>query len=264
MGCTPPARSEGVKTETLGPMDIPLAGGSELLDHKSICNVARAFVEENHPGACASILGGSAAAGTATSTSDLDIALLYPNGHSNYAQTSRYRGWLVETFVHTPESLKFWYRKEAQDRRPVIAALCASGILLTDDGSGATWQAGALAEMARGPKPLTDQERDSRRYNLSALVDDLEGADSLAEIFMLTADIFRDAADLLLLEHGNWLGAGKWVIRRLTQSDHQLAGRLGAWATDPKRDPKSLAVLATEVLNMSGGYLQEGFIRGTL
>ncbi|MDQ0823890.1 putative nucleotidyltransferase [Arthrobacter sp. B2I5] len=85
-------------------MDIPLADDSGYVDQKSIWNVAQAFVEENHPKACASILGGSAAAGTATSTSDLDIALLYPNGHSNYAQTTRYRSWLVEIFVHTPES----------------------------------------------------------------------------------------------------------------------------------------------------------------
>ncbi|MDQ0664513.1 putative nucleotidyltransferase [Arthrobacter ulcerisalmonis] len=245
-------------------MDIPLADDSGYVDQRSICNVAQAFVEEKHPEACASIFGGSAAAGTATSTSDLDIALLYPNGHSNYAQTTRYRGWLVETFVHTPESLQFWYRKEAQDRRPVIAALCASGLLLTDDGSGAAWQAGAQAEIARGPEPLTDQERNSRRYNLSALVDDLEGSESAAEDFMLTAEVLREAADLLLLENGNWLGAGKWVIRRLAQSDHDLAVRLLAWARGPKRDPQNLVALAKEVLGISGGYLQEGFVRGAL
>ncbi|MFM9275106.1 nucleotidyltransferase domain-containing protein [Pseudarthrobacter sp. NKDBFgelt] len=81
-----------------------------MAEHQSIQEIARAFVQEEHPGACASILGGSAATGTATSTSDLDIALLYPAGHSNYAQTSRYRGWIVEAFIHTPESLQFWYR----------------------------------------------------------------------------------------------------------------------------------------------------------
>lgn len=231
---------------------------------REVYDVARAFVKENHPGARASILGGSAAAGTATATSDLDIALLYPNGHSNYAQTTRYRGWLVETFVHTPESLQFWYGKEAQDRRPVIAALCASGVLLTDDGSGAAWQAGAQAEMARGPQPLTSQERDSRRYNLSALVDDLEGSQSSAEIFSLTAEVLREAADLLLLESENWLGTGKWVVRRLAQSDHELADRLLAWAGAPKRDPQNLVALAKEVLDRSGGYLQEGFLRGAL
>jgi hypothetical protein len=116
--------------------------------------------------------------------------------------------------------------------------------------------------MAQGPHPLTNLERDSRRYSLSALIDDLSGSKSEAEAFMLAADIFRDSADLLLLETGHWLGGGKWVIRRLAQSDHELATRLRTWAADPKRDPESLIGLAYEVLDISGGYIQEGYVRG--
>lgn len=200
-------------------MELPVTDAPKFLDQRSIREIARAFVEEKHPGASASILGGSAASGTATSTSDLDIAVLYPDGHSNYAETTRFRGWLVETFVHTPGSLQFWYQKEAEEPRPVIAELSASGILLTDDGSRDAWQSGARSQMAQGPRPLTGPERDSRRYSLSALIDILSGSKSEAEAFMLSADIFHDAADLLLLETGGWLGGGKWVIRRLAQSD---------------------------------------------
>lgn len=245
-------------------MELPVTDEPEFLDQRTIRETARAFIEEKHPQASASILGGSAASGTATSTSDLDIAVLYPNGHSNYAETTRYRGWLVETFVHTPESLQFWYQKEAEERRPVIAELCASGILLTDDGSGDQWQAGARSQMAQGPRPITDAERDSRRYDLSALIDDLSGSKSEAETFILTADVFHNAAALLLLETGGWLGGGKWVIRRLAQSDYELATRLGNWAANTKRDPESLIVLAHEVLDISGGYIQEGFVRGKI
>lgn len=243
-------------------MELPVTDDAKFLDQRGIREIARAFVEEKHPGASASILGGSAASGTATSTSDLDIAVLYPDGHSNYAETTRFRGWPVESFVHTPESLHFWYQKEAEERRPVIADLCANGILLTDDGSGGIWQSGARTQMAQRPRPLTGPERDSRRYSLSALLDDLSGSKSGAEAFMLSADTFHDAADLLLLETRGWLGGGKWVLRRLAQSDHELATRLRTWAADPKRDPESLIVLAHEVLDISGGYIQEGFVRG--
>lgn len=243
-------------------MEISAAKESDLLDQRSIRAAARTYIEENHPGAAASLLGGSAASGTATSTSDLDIAVLYPNGHSNYAETTLFRGWLVETFVHTPDSLQFWYQREAEVRRPVLAELCAAGILLTDNGCGEAWQSDARSMMANGPKPLTTQERDSRRYSLSALIDDLSGSRSEAEAFMLAADVFRDAADLLLLETGNWLGGGKWVVRRLARCDHRLAAQLRCWAADSNRDPSALAVLAREVLDISGGYLQEGFRRG--
>jgi hypothetical protein len=209
-------------------------------------DAARAYVEENHPNALASVLGGSSAADTATSTSDLDIAILYPNGHSSYAATTRFRGWLIEAFVHTPESLEFWYEKEARERRPIIADICARGILLTDGGSGEQWQSRAREQMVQCPRPLESGERDLRRYSLSALIDDL----------------FHDATELLLLESGSWLGGGKWVIRRLRLNGSDLATRMSTWAADPERTVDSLVVLAREVLELSGGYVQEGFTRG--
>ncbi|WP_051388655.1 nucleotidyltransferase domain-containing protein [Arthrobacter sp. 35W] len=243
-------------------MSLPVDAAPNDLVRADVIVIARAYVQEHHPDARAAILGGSAAAGNATTTSDLDIAVLYPDGHSNYAETIRFRGWLIEAFVHTPASLEFWYQKEAADRRPVIADLCARGVLLTDDDGGAAWQAEAQAQMSRGPEPLTDGERGLRRYGLSALVDDLDGSTNPAETFMLAADVFREAADLLLLENGSWLGGGKWIPRRLALSGDHLAVALNAWAADPQRPVESLSMLARAVLHRSGGYVQEGFLRG--
>jgi hypothetical protein len=198
-----------------------------------------------------------------SSTSDLDIALLYPSGHANYAATTRYRGWLVEEFVHTEESLNFWYQKKALERRPVIADLCARGILLTDTGVGAEWQMCAREQMTRGPLALGDEERDLRRYNLSALIDDLVGIRDDEETFALASDVFTGTADLFLMESGSWLGGSKWVIRRLHLNGSDLALPLCNWAGDPGRNAGSLVELAREVLELSGGYLQEGFRRGS-
>jgi predicted nucleotidyltransferase len=243
-------------------MTAPFSESPPVPASSSVIDLARAFVEEHHPYASASVLGGSAAAGTATSTSDLDIAVLYPNGHSNYAATTRYCGWLVEEFVHTEESLDSWYQKEAVERRPVIADLCARGILLTDNGAGAEWQTRAREQMARGPMALGDGERDLRRYNLSALIDDLMGSRDAAETFALASGVFHETADLFLMESGSWLGDGKWIVRRLRLNGSDLALRLCNWAGDPVRSAASLVELGREVLEFSGGYLQEGFLRG--
>jgi hypothetical protein len=243
-------------------MTMPFSESLPVPRSSSVIDLARAYVEEHHPRASASVLGGSAAAGTASSTSDLDIALLYPSGHANYASTTRYRGWLVEEFVHTEESLDWWYQKEALERRPVIADLCARGILLTDNGVGAEWQMRAREQMTRGPLALGDDERDLLRYNLSAFIDDLVGSRDDAETFALASDVFHGTADLFLMESGSWLGGGKWVIRRLHLNGSDLALRLCNWAADPGRNAPSLIELAREVLELSGGYLQEGFLRG--
>jgi hypothetical protein len=78
----------------------------------------------------------------------------------------------------------------------------------------------------------------------------------------LASDVFHETADLFLMESGSWLGGGKWIIRRLRLNDSDLALHLCNWAGDPCRNDASLVVLAREVLELSGGYRQEGFLRG--
>lgn len=225
--------------------------------------IARSFVEELHAGADASILGGSAALGRATSTSDLDIAILYEGGNANYAETVRYRGWIVEAFVHTPASLDFWYEKEKAVRCAVIGDICARGLLLTDNGPGKTWQDQARLYMEQGPSPLTDGERDLRRYDLSCSLDDLIGSTISAETFAIASEVFHQAAELLLLQHRMWLGKGKWVIRRLEQIPHDKGAlELLAWAASDGKDQHKLVKIAGDILKNNGGYSMEGFLRG--
>jgi hypothetical protein len=227
-------------------------------------SAARAFVAERHPDADAAILGGSTAQATHTPTSDLDIVVLHRDGADNYAETTRYGGWIVEAFVHTPSSLAFWYARERAARCAVLGDLCAQGILLTDRGPGEAWQREAQLYMERGPEPLTAQDCGLRRYELSSSLDDLRGSTVAAESFAIAADVFRQSVELLLLQHGKWLGKGKWAIRRLEQLPaNECAAGLTDWAASPERSPEQLIQVAALVLEGSGGYLMEGFLRGT-
>ncbi|MFZ3415004.1 nucleotidyltransferase domain-containing protein [Arthrobacter sp. 3Tela_A] len=224
--------------------------------------IARSYVEEMHGGAEASILGGSVASGCVTSTSDLDVAILYRGG-ANYAETVRHQGWIVEAFIHTPKSLAFWYEKERSIRCAVLGDICARGLLLTDRGPGIQWQEDARHYMRQGPLPLTDAERDLRRYDLSCSLDDLLGSNSRSETFAIASNVFRQSAELLLLGHQKWLGNGKWIVRRLEQlpTDEAALGLL-SWADSPDYDTQRLAGIAEAVLEQNGGYIMEGFLRG--
>ena len=217
-----------------------------------------------HPHADAAILGGSTAQARSTPTSDLDIVVLYRDGAENYAETSRYAGWIVEAFIHTPSSLAVWYARERAARCAVLGDLCAQGTLLTDRGPGEAWQREAQLYMQRGPEPLTDQDRGLRRYELSSSLDDLQGSTVAAESFAIATDVFRQSVELLLLQHGKWLGKGKWAIRRLDQlPGDECAAELRGWAASPERSPEQLIQVAAKVLAQSGGYLMEGFLRGS-
>ena len=230
-------------------------------------NAARDFVLEGHPDAVASILGGSTAQGRSTPTSDLDVVVLYPDGGANYARTTRYRGQIVEEFVHTPASISFWYARERTGRCAILGDLCAQGIILTGagDGPAESWQRDARRYMQLGPEPLTAEERDLRRYELSNSLDDLRGAVVRAESFATSAEVFQQSVELLLLEHGKWLGKGKWLVRRLEQLPaNDTATALRDWAASPDHSAERLIHLAARVLDASGGYLMDGFLRGSL
>jgi hypothetical protein len=227
-------------------------------------SVARSFVDHAHPAADLSILGGSAGTGKATATSDLDIVILYPNGNSNYAETTQYQGWVVEAFVHTPDSIAFWYEKEKAARCAVLGDICVRGVLLTDKGGGESLQQHARHYMEQGPEPLSNSERDIRRYDLSNSLDDLLGTTDHAEKYATSTDVFNQAVELLLSHEGAWLGKGKWMVRRLEQLPHsQLALQLLNWAGSSQHDATELVEIASEVLRRAGGYVMEGFLRGS-
>jgi hypothetical protein len=94
---------------------------------------------------------------------------------------------------------------------------------------------------------------------VSALLDDLGDAEDAGERAVLLADAFRSLSELLLLVHGQWLGSGKWLLRRLRAWDRPVADRLvGAVATG---DVPGFVQLADELLMPLGGRLQAGLVR---
>jgi hypothetical protein len=228
----------------------------------SLIDLADRFITDFHPRVDGALLGGSVVAGNDTPTSDLDIVLLFPSGNPNYAETVSYEGRLVEVFAHTPESIASWNQREAAERRPILASLCAHSLVLRGSTMATKVQTEARALLAAGSAPLTPAENDALRYALSAELDDLRGASSPAERFAIHAQVFGSAAELLLQLEGVWLGKGKWLVRQLTLSQDPLAARLIRWAASAGTE-EDLDAIGTAVLGKAGGRLQEGHIRGS-
>jgi predicted nucleotidyltransferase len=221
---------------------------------------ARDFVRLRFPEARVAILGGSAATGAATSTSDLDILVIVDDeaGEVSYVETTAHLGWLVEAFVYTPAAAGRWIQKGRDQRIPVLDSLAATGLELTDNDETRAWAEQAREVLATGPGDADPAEVDARRYALSALVDDLDACVAPEEAFITAATAFREAAELTLLVQRKWLGRGKWLVRNLrSANDHGLL----AWAGEDGTTDE-LADICRDVLDAAGGYLQEGFVRG--
>lgn len=217
---------------------------------------ARALVEERFPGAQAAFLGGGVLSDQRTTTSDLDVVVIFDGPPAPYRESIRWRDWPAEVFVHDVHAIDDWFAKDVARRRPTLARMCADGAILTDaDGTGIAVRDQARAVLAEGPPPVESAELDRRRYALTDLLDDLAGSDDPDETVIICCNILVQTAELALVNTGNWLGTGKWLLRELRSADAALAGGLIA-AHD---QPADLAQLADRVLASAGGQLWAGY-----
>lgn len=223
---------------------------------------ARAFVSEFHPEAAAAALAGSIPAGRGTDTSDLDVVIYYADRTANYAETLRFDGWLVESFVYGPEGIEEWFAKEAGLRRPVALDMWATGLPLMGEDAANRLRDAARAILDAGPTPLDPRQGDDLRYGLTAAIDDLRGNPAPGEALAVMADVFVRSGELLLLANNSWLGTGKWLVRRLGSVDRPEAADLIGWAESAERSGDELCRVASAVLDSVGGALQEGHVRG--
>ena len=217
---------------------------------------ARALVGERFPDALAAFLGGGVLSGSRTATSDLDVVVVLAGPPAAYRESLRWRGWPVETFVHTKDTLERWFAKDTARRRPTLARLCADGLAL----AGSAEKIDQIRErgrsvLAAGPPALTGAELELCRYGLTDLLDDLAGSTDPGETAIIGWHVWTASAELALMLGGSWLGTGKWLLRELRAADPLLAARLVAAIADTGR----LTEAADEVLGRAGGRLWAGF-----
>ncbi|QKW23171.1 nucleotidyltransferase domain-containing protein [Kitasatospora sp. NA04385] len=225
---------------------------------------ARRLVAELHPDASAVVLAGSVAAGRARAGSDLDLAVLLPDGRDTHRATLRHEGRIAEVFAHTRAGLDELRAFDAASRRGVVQQLYATGLVLLDrDGHAARIVEDCRAELRAGPPPLTAEQRENLRYALTDLLDDLRDAPDRLEALAVGADTLRSAADLLSDHHRAWTGTGKWFPRRLLAADPDLGRDLleAHRALSETGDPAALLTAAEAVLALAGGPLSAGYHR---
>jgi len=216
------------------------------------------------PGALVALLAGSAARGDSTLTSDLDIVVVLDGPPAPYRETVVAGGRTVELFVHTADSLEYWYGVDAADRRNTLADMVAHGVVLIDGEIREQLQRRAADLLSAGPMELGHDELDRRRYALTDMLDDLTGATDSAERDVVAGQVLVAAAELALLSRRQWIGRGKWLLRRLQQMDRDLAERLvEAHRTVICRgDPLPLVEVTNRLLATVGGRLTAGYRAG--
>lgn len=225
---------------------------------------ARRVAHDRFPDAQAVILARSTAAGRATPSSDLDLAILIGDGGETRRETIRFEGCVVELFVHTRAGLVDLFAADVAARRAVMQSMYATGLVLVDTNGGAG-RARALAEadLREGPPALEPQTVETKRYGLTDALDDLADTSDRFERLAVAGLVLNAAADLLCDYHHAWIGRGKWLPRRLLEADDQRGTALleGHLHLCESGDPTPMMDAVSEILDLVGGPLREGYRR---
>lgn len=257
------AQAIGTIPPDAGPGQMPLRGReSAVVSRANPVDTARALVAEYYPKAQQAWLSGSVVLGGATSTSDLDIAVLL-NETVAHRTSLVYRDWPAEVFVHNRASLRWFVAQDVGRRRPTMARMVAHGVALLPGGEGEALQAECSSVLAAGPARPAGTELTMARYTLTDLLDDLVGGADPELLDAIAVDTWRSAAELHLAANRAWSGTGKWLIRELRQLDEttedDVTGRLRAGLHAAlSGEAEQLVVAADEILDQVGGRLWAG------
>lgn len=223
----------------------------------------REILDARFPDALGGLVAGSAARGDDTPSSDLDLIVLLSGRPAPMRSTEHVRGQLVEFFVHTEDSFVSFVDRERQVRRSLLLHMCAHGLIISDhDQRLARLQDFARNQWSAGPAPLTDDELADRRYRLTALLDDLADESDPVDRVALAAAAFTDVADLALVSRVRWSGTGRWLTRRLRETDAELGDNLAAGLRAAVHgDPTILLRCGRAELDRLGGPLDRGYER---
>jgi hypothetical protein len=231
------------------------------MDRPSPEDAARLVVEERFAGAVVAILAGSVAMGRATATSDLDLIVVAPEDPEvPYRESFHAHGWPVEAFIHDERSIEGFFRHDARTGECALATMISTGIVIRDDRSASRLRRRAQAAIDAGPPAVTEDDVRDLRYTVTDLLDDLRGDNDGDESLLIGPSLASEVATLFLTINGAWRSEGKWLLRRLRDTDPTVADRFVlALRAHQRGDAEPLIAFAEEILEASGGPLFDGY-----
>lgn len=232
----------------------------------SYMEAAERFVANQFPSCEAAILAGSVVQGGATETSDLDIVILDESGPGPFRRTYKAFGWVIEAFVLTKETYRYFFDQGIECAIPSLLRMCAEGVPIRGHETVLSLAEEARRDLLAGPPAWSRQELDQARYEIGEALHDLLGTDHRGEGLFIAAKLAEGLAAFALRTGGQWLGDGKWMYRSLERFNpdlgKELLEALNAYYKLDRKEP--LAVHALSLLEPYGGILTEGYSEGEM
>ena len=245
-----------MRWDVSGRCDVPMLGGMEQLP------IVERFIAAHFPRATIAVVAGSTARGTRTRTSDIDLLLigdtLFETGAASFAGGFDFEGEFFEVFAYTFDGYAEWADRGVAQFRPVIVHMLVEGAEVRGGASLEELRRRWSRVLVDGPRPEA-HELEFRRYMITDQLDDLRDARDPLEQRVIAGLLFERTAELMLLGAGHWIGAGKYLPRRLRELSVDRTEALAAPLLQGDFD--EFATQVERELDAAGGRVQAGFVR---
>ena len=235
------------------------------LDISAALSVARDIREQVFPTSSAFLLAGSVVRGESTSSSDLDLVVIFESVKNARRQSFTFANWPVEAFIHDAGTLEYFFREvDRPSGVPSLPSMVDEGIEVPKEtGHGLLAKTLARNVLEAGPQPWTRQDRDDSRYVISDLIEDIRAPRNSHELLPTLASLYTAIANHYCRSQNQWSATGKSIPRRLMSLDPEFHRRFTETfeAAFTRSDTASVIQLSEDVLEPDGGLLFDGYCR---
>jgi hypothetical protein len=219
---------------------------------------AKEIARERHAGAKVVFLCGSVVRGEATASSDLDLVVIYDSLSQAYRESFLHGQWPVETFVHDPQTLSYFFMEvDRPTGVPSLANMVAEGIALPTGAFAEAMKTLAAVALASGPTVWSEKDIKASRYAISTVLGDLQEPRSNDEQIATIARLYQLAADHFFRSQQSWSAHDKSIPRRFAKLAPEMGVRFSAAfrAAFERGSCTRLVDICEEILAPSGGRL---------
>ena len=226
--------------------------------------LAKELFTEKFGNALCAFAAGSLFRGEGTPTSDIDFVVIFSTSKlpQAYRDSLKYNDVMFECFVQNENSLEFFINEDFNSGIPILPHMIINGIPLPEENDYThELQRRVKDRYDNGPKQLTRDEINVKRYFITDLLLDMEGCTGKEESTAILIRLYEIIGDFYLRVNKQWSGSGKSLFRAINNYDPFFAQEYSNVFTNAFSTNNYSAVIqfGNKVLEPYGGRFWEGF-----
>ncbi|MGI8640494.1 MAG: nucleotidyltransferase domain-containing protein [Pyrinomonadaceae bacterium] len=224
-----------------------------------LIEITKEILRAKYPSAEFAFLSGSIIRGEGTPFSDLDIVVIFKKLPNSFRESFYFQDLPIETFVHTPETLNYFFESDARRGVPSLAAMVAEGIEVPHKSDLSEKLKRLANEVLKNPPNLTAEQTTNLRYHITNLVDDIRAPRSKEELTASATELYAVLAEFYLRANGFWAARNKSIPRMLRKTNPEFGVVFGESFEElfVCGKPEKVIQMAETVLEKSGGFASE-------